>query len=60
MRLSDRQASEYIQIYQMKDVDGFVEYTQNRPRVAQMLFEHCVLYVSLNFMQPWKLAENES
>ena len=50
MRLSDRQASEYIQIYRVEDIDGFVEYAQNHLKVAQV-FKHCVLYVSLNFMQ---------
>ena len=32
-------------------VDGFIEYAQNRLKVAQALSKHCALYVSLNFMQ---------
>ena len=43
----------------MEDVDGFTEYAQNHLRVAQVLFKHCMLYISLKFMQSWKSAENK-
>ena len=40
-----------IQSTRAEDVDVSVEYAQNRLRVAEVFFKHCVLYVSLNFMQ---------